>query len=223
MVGHRTLPGAAGARRRNYWTSRFEAQDGVTRREGATNKFARGVGVANAAASFRRTAEQGAISMAGPLNAATFRVERSTVIQAPAEAIFPRIDDFRAWADWSPYEKMDANLAKTYAGPARGKGAAYAWVGRKSGSGRMEIVKSEPPCKIVIRLDFTRPMTAHNTAEFTLEPQGSATKVTWAMHGPNTLMSKVMGLFLSMDKLVGPQFEEGLASLKRLAEAAPVA
>lgn len=156
--------------------------------------------------------------MAGPLNADTFRVERSIVIDAPAQAIFPQIDDFRAWADWSPYEKMDANLAKTYSGPARGKGAAYAWVGRKAGSGRMEIVQSDAPSKIVIQLDFSKPMTAHNTAEFTLEPQGAATKVTWAMHGPNTLMSKVMGLFVTMDKLVGPQFDEGLASLKSLVE-----
>jgi len=162
--------------------------------------------------------------MAGPLNADTFRVERSTIVEAPPAAIFPRIDDFHAWADWSPYEKMDADLAKTYSGAARGKGAKYAWVGKKAGSGSMEIVQSDAPSKIVIKLDFTKPMTAHNTAEFTLEPQGPrATKVTWAMHGPNTLMSKVMGLFFSMDKLVGPQFDEGLASLKRLSEAAPVA
>ena len=156
--------------------------------------------------------------MAGPLNADTFRVERSIVVEAPAGAIFPHIDDFHAWAAWSPYEKMDPNLAKTYSGPARGQGATYAWVGRKAGSGRMEIVQSEAPSKIVIRLDFIKPMTAHNTAEFTLQPQGPGTKVTWAMHGPNTLMSKVMGLFLSMDKLVGPQFEAGLAALKALAE-----
>jgi uncharacterized protein YndB with AHSA1/START domain len=162
--------------------------------------------------------------MAGSLNADTFRVERSIVIDAPAEAIFPHIDDFHAWAAWSPYEKMDANLAKTFSGPARGKGAAYAWVGKKAGSGSMEIVQSDAPTKIVIKLDFTKPMTAHNTAEFTLQPQGEgATKVTWAMHGPNTFISKVMGLFFSMDKLVGPQFDEGLASLKLLSEKAPVA
>jgi uncharacterized protein YndB with AHSA1/START domain len=156
--------------------------------------------------------------MAGPLNSDTFRVERSIVIDAPAQAIFPYIDDFRAWTAWSPYEKMDANLGKTFSGPAHGKGAAYAWVGKKAGSGRMEIVQSDAPSKIVIQLDFSKPMTAHNTAEFTLEPQGPGTKVTWAMHGPNTLMSKVMGLFFSMDKLVGPQFDEGLANLKGLAE-----
>jgi len=156
--------------------------------------------------------------MAGPINADTFRIERSMMMDAPAAAIFSHIDDFRAWADWSPYEKMGLNLAKTFSGPMRGVGAAYAWVGKKSGSGRMEIVQSQAPSKVVIKLDFAKPMTAHNTAEFTLEPQGGGTKVTWAMHGPNTLMSKVMGLFVSMDKLVGPQFDEGLAKLKALSE-----
>lgn len=161
--------------------------------------------------------------MAGPLNADTFRVERSILIDAPAAEIFPHIDDFHAWAAWSPYEKMDANLAKTFSGPASGKGAAYAWVGKKAGSGSMEILQSSQPSKVVIKLEFTKPMTAHNIAEFTLEPQGAGTKVTWAMHGPNTFMSKVMGLFLSMDKLVGPQFEEGLANLKLVTEKSPVA
>jgi len=161
--------------------------------------------------------------MAGPLNADTFRVERSTVIDAPASEIFPRIDNFHAWADWSPYETMDANLGKTFTGPDHGVGAAYAWVGKKAGSGSMEITQSNPSSKVVIKLDFTKPFVAHNTAEFTLEPQGQGTKVTWAMHGPNTFMSKVMGLFFSMDKLVGPQFDEGLASLKRISETAPVA
>jgi hypothetical protein len=118
---------------------------------------------------------------------------------------------------------MDPNLGKTYSGPANGVGAAYAWVGKKAGSGRMEITQSTPASKIVIKLDFSKPMTAHNTAEFTLEPQDGVTKVTWAMHGPNTFMSKVMGLFFSMDKLVGPQFEEGLENLKRISEPATVA
>lgn len=158
--------------------------------------------------------------MAGPLNAETFRVERSIVIDAAAAAIFPHINDFRAWEAWSPYEKMDVNLAKTYSGPQSGVGAAYAWIGKKAGAGSMEIVQSQAPSKIVIKLDFTKPMTAHNTAEFTFEPQGKATKVTWAMQGPNTFMSKVMGLFFSMDKLVGPQFDEGLASLKAICERA---
>ncbi len=152
--------------------------------------------------------------------AETFRLERSIIIAAPAETIFPHIDDFHAWAAWSPFEKMDAQLSKTFSGPSHGLGAGYAWTGKKSGAGSMEIIQSVRPSKVVIKLDFTKPMTAHNTAEFTLEPQGAATKVTWAMTGPVTLMAKVMGLIMSMDKMVGPQFEEGLASLKELSEKA---
>ena len=99
--------------------------------------------------------------MAGPLNADTFRVERSTVIDAPASAIFPHIDDFHAWEAWSPYETMDADLGKTYAGPTRGVGAAYAWVGKKAGSGSMQITQSTPSSKVVIKLEFTKPFVAH--------------------------------------------------------------
>ena len=153
----------------------------------------------------------------------TFRVERSILIAAPPQAIFPYIDDFHRWVDWSPYEKMDPAMRKTYSGAAAGQGAVYGWAGKKAGSGRMEIRQSQPPARVLIQLDFSKPMTAHNTAEFTLTPQGEATRVTWAMYGPRTLMSKVMGLFFSMDKLVGPQFEEGLETLKRLAERAPAA
>lgn len=150
----------------------------------------------------------------------TFRVERSALIDAAPEAIFAAVNDFHRWADWSPYEKLDAHLDKTYSGPASGKGAAYAWVGKKAGSGRMEILTSEPSSKIVIQLDFSKPFVAHNTAEFTFVKQGTRTRVTWAMYGPATLMSKVMGVFFSMDKLVGPQFEEGLANLRTLSEGA---
>ncbi|MGZ6016947.1 MAG: SRPBCC family protein [Phenylobacterium sp.] len=153
----------------------------------------------------------------------TFRVERSTIVSAKPEVIFPLIDDFHRWVDWSPFEKLDANLEKTFSGPARGKGAAYAWNGKKAGAGRMEILISDKPSRIVIQLDFSKPMIAHNTAEFTLEPQGGGTKVNWAMTGPHTLMSKVMHLVFPMDKMVGPQFAEGLASLKRIAEGASVA
>ena len=150
----------------------------------------------------------------------TFRVERSTIIDAPPQAAFAAVNDFHRWVAWSPYEKLDPVLEKTYSGAAEGKGAVYAWVGKKAGSGRMEILSSEAPSRIVIQLDFSKPFVAHNTAEFTFEKQGAKTKVTWAMHGPLTFMSKVMGVFFSMDKLVGPQFEEGLASLKALAEGA---
>ena len=150
----------------------------------------------------------------------TFRVERSTIIDAAPEAVFPAVDEFHRWVDWSPYEKMDAAMEKTYSGAAKGKGAVYGWAGKKAGSGRMEILASEPSSRIEIQLDFSKPFVAHNTAEFTFEKQGAKTRVTWAMYGPTNLMQKVMGLFFSMDRLVGPQFEEGLASLKALAEEA---
>jgi uncharacterized protein YndB with AHSA1/START domain len=149
----------------------------------------------------------------------TFRVERSTTIGAPPDAVFPLVEDFHRWTDWSPFEKLDAKLDKTYSGAPYGKGAVYAWAGKKAGAGRMEITACEPASRIVIQLDFTKPFAAHNTAEFTFEPKGKGARVTWAMTGPHTVMSKLMGVFFSMDKMVGPQFEEGLANLKRLVEA----
>jgi carbon monoxide dehydrogenase subunit G len=114
----------------------------------------------------------------------TFRVERSTRIKAPPEKIFPLINDFRRWADWSPYEVLDPKMARTYSGPDAGVGAIYAWEGKRAGAGRMEIRQSTPASRVVIQLDFSKPLKAHNTAEFTLEVIGDATKVTWAMSGP---------------------------------------
>ena len=115
---------------------------------------------------------------------------------------------------------MDSEIAKTFSGPKSGVGAGYAWVGKKSGSGSMEILQADTPSKVVIKLDFTKPFTAHNTAEFTLEPQGSGTKLTWAMYGPTTFVSRLMHFVFPMDKMVGPQFDEGLAALKAIGEKA---
>jgi uncharacterized protein YndB with AHSA1/START domain len=149
----------------------------------------------------------------------TFRVERSVAIKAPPEKIFPHIDTFASWAAWSPWEKMDPAMKKTASGPASGKGAVTEWEGNsKVGKGRMEILESVPPSKVVIKLDFVTPMEAHNTAEFTLAAQGEGTNVTWAMYGPVPFASKVFTTFVSMDRLVGKDFEAGLASLKTLAE-----
>ena len=153
----------------------------------------------------------------------TFRLERSATIGAAPDAVFPLVDDFHRWTTWSPWEKLDADLRRTYSGAPRGLGAVYAWEGKKSGSGRMEITAIEPAARIVIKLDFLKPFAAHNMAEFTFVREGDGTKVTWAMTGPVTLMSKIMGLFFSTEKLVGPQFEEGLANLKRAAETEPAA
>ena len=150
---------------------------------------------------------------------ATFRVQRATSIQAPPEKIFPLISDFHNWASWSPYEKLDPAMRKTYGGAANGKGAVYEWEGNsKAGKGRMEITDTSLPSKITIKLDFFKPFEGHNTAEFALDAKGDSTTVTWAVHGPNSYIAKVMSIFLSMDSLLGKEFENGLASLKTVAE-----
>jgi Polyketide cyclase / dehydrase and lipid transport len=148
-----------------------------------------------------------------------FRVQRTARIKAPPEKIFPLIDNFHDWVSWSPYEKIDPALQRSYSGAERGRGAVYEWQGNnKVGKGRMEITQSSPPAKIVIALHFIKPFEARNTAEFTMAPEGDATSVTWAMHGSSPFVAKVMCIFMSMDNMVGKQFEEGLANLKTVAE-----
>jgi len=149
----------------------------------------------------------------------TFSVRRATTVKAPPDKIFGLINDFHQWGTWSPYENKDPAMKRTYTGAERGKGAVYAWDGNKNvGSGRMEILDASEPSKIVIRLDFFTPFEAHNTAEFTMLPQGDATNVTWLMHGPAPFMSKMMQVFINMDNMIGKDFETGLANLKRLTE-----
>ena len=149
----------------------------------------------------------------------TFRVERSTSIKAPAEKIFPLINDFREWEPWSPWEKIDPSVKRSYSGAVNGEGAIYEWNGNKEiGKGRMEIIESSPPSKVILKIDFIKPFEAHNTVEFTLVTQGDATMVTQAMYGPSHYISKLMGIFFSMDKMVGQKYEEGLANLKAIAE-----
>ena len=148
-----------------------------------------------------------------------FRVQRSTSIKAPPEKIFPLINDLRGWGAWSPYEKRDPAMKRAYSGPPTGKGAVYEWDGNKNvGKGRMEITDTAPPSRIVIKLDFLEPFEAHNTAEFSMDDKGESTSVTWAMYGPANYISKLMGLFLNMDKMIGTDFEAGLANLKAIAE-----
>lgn len=154
-----------------------------------------------------------ALSMPG-----TFRYERRTTINAPPEKIFPLINDFHRWPVWSPWEKLDPDMQRTYSGAPSGLGAVYNWDGKKAGAGRMEITDSSPSNRIIVKLDFTKPMTAHNTTEFVLEPSGAGTNVIWSMYGPNPLMSKVMGLMINMDKMIGKDFEAGLANMKVAAE-----
>ena len=149
----------------------------------------------------------------------TFRIERSGIINAPAEKIFAVLNDFHQWGGWSPWEHKDPDMKRTFGGAERGKGATYGWEGDKNvGTGRMEILEANTPSKLVIKLDFFKPFEAHNTAEFTMLPQGNATNVHWVMHGPANFMSKVMQVFMSMDKMVGKDFEQGLANLKQLTE-----
>ena len=149
----------------------------------------------------------------------TFSVQRATVVRAPAEKIFPLINDFHQWGRWSPYEDKDPAMKRTYSGAASGKGAVYAWDGNKNvGSGRMEILDASMPAKIVIKLDFFTPFEGHNTAEFTMLPQGDATNLTWLMHGPAPFMAKIMHVFMNIDRMLGKDFEIGLANLKRLTE-----
>jgi uncharacterized protein YndB with AHSA1/START domain len=149
----------------------------------------------------------------------TFRVQRSATIQAPPERIFPLINDFHSWGAWSPWEKLDPALRRTHSGAANGRGAVYEWEGNKKvGKGRMEITESSPPGKIAIKLDFLKPFEAHNTAEFTLEPQGNSTNVTWSMVGQLPYLFKVMTVFFSMDKMIGKDFETGLANMKSITE-----
>jgi uncharacterized protein YndB with AHSA1/START domain len=149
----------------------------------------------------------------------SFRVERSRSIQAPPEKIFDLINDFHRWGQWSPWEKLDPTMKRGFSGAERGKGAVYEWSGNsKAGQGRMEITGNIPSSRITIKLDFLKPFEAHNTAEFTLDPQGSSTSVIWATYGPQVYMAKVMCVFVSMDRLIGKDFEAGLANLKAIAE-----
>lgn len=147
------------------------------------------------------------------------RVERTATIKAPAEKIFPLVNDFRQWRTWSPYENKDPAMTRTYGGAESGKGATYAWDGdRNVGSGRMEILDAPAPQKIVIKLDFFTPFEGHNTAEFTMLPQGDGTHVTWLMHGPANFLSRLIQVFINLDNMIGKDFEAGLANLKKVAE-----
>ena len=148
----------------------------------------------------------------------TFRVQRSASIAAPAEKIFLHINDLHAHHAWSPFEK-DPAMKRTHSGAPSGKGAVYEWEGnREVGKGRIAITESVPSSRLVLALDMLEPFEAHNTVEYTLEPKGNATDVTWAMYGRQPFMAKLMSTFINCDKLVGSQFELGLANLKAIAE-----
>ena len=148
----------------------------------------------------------------------TFRIQRSQRIAAPPQVIASHIDDFREWAAWSPYEKLDPAMQRTLSGPTKGVGAVYEWSGNnKAGAGRMEIVEDKPE-RVAFKLDFMRPMRANNRSAFDLVPDGGDTKVTWSMEGSSAYMMKLMGVFMNMDNLIGRDFETGLGNLKRISE-----
>ncbi len=150
----------------------------------------------------------------------TYTVQRSATIDAPPAEVYAHIADFHRWGDWSPWDEMDPSMDKTYAGADAGKGAKYAWSGnRKVGQGKMEITDAVEPSKVEIALQFLKPFKARNITVFSLEPAGTGTNVTWKMTGRKTFMTRVMGIFKSMDSMVGPDFEKGLAKLKGVAEA----
>lgn len=149
----------------------------------------------------------------------TLNYTRSATINAPAEKIFPLINDFHEWPKWSPWEKLDPNMQRTHTGAASGTGAKYAWVGsKKVGEGSMEIIETRAPNEVRIKIDFLKPWEAHNNILFSLQPQAGGTKVDWSMSGPSNFMAKLFGVFVNMDKLVGKDFEKGLASMKAEAE-----
>lgn len=149
----------------------------------------------------------------------TFPIARSVTIKAPQEKVFGLINDFHQWEGWSPWEKVDPNVKRTYNNVANGKGAVYEWEGDKNvGQGRMEITDSLISSKIVIKLDFLKPFEGHNTVEFLLTPQGEDTIVTQTMQGENNFMSKLMGIVFNPEKMIGDKYEEGLSSLKAIAE-----
>jgi len=150
---------------------------------------------------------------------ASFRIQRSLRIAVPREKLFAYVADLHNFDAWSPWAPLDPAMSKTHFGAASGVGAGYEWQGNKNvGHGRMEIVEALAPERVLIKLDFLKPFEAHNMAEYLLAEAGGETEFTWAMYGPNNFLSKVMGLFFNMDRMVGAQFEQGLVALKAVAE-----
>lgn len=154
----------------------------------------------------------------------TFQVQRAATLPASPAAVYERLTDFHRWTEWSPWEGMDPNMARTYSGPESGVGATYAWSGnRKAGAGEMSITAAEPQKRVELDLSFIKPFRSENKTVFELEDRDGQTHVTWTMIAPQTLMSKIMGFFMSMDKLIGKDFERGLEQLGEAASTDPVA
>jgi len=153
------------------------------------------------------------------LQPAEYRVTRSAIVAAPPPDIFLQVNDFHNWEKWSPWAKLDPAMKQTFEGPASGKGAIYHWTGdKKVGEGQMTITESHPNDLIRINLEFIKPFASTALTEFTFKPEANGTSVTWSMSGHKNFMSKAFCLFMSMDNMIGGDFERGLASLKSAAE-----
>jgi uncharacterized protein YndB with AHSA1/START domain len=151
-----------------------------------------------------------------------FRIARKTTIAAPAPVVFAQVNDFHKWEAWNPWAKLDPAIKQTYEGAPAGTGAVYAWAGNSEvGEGRMTMTESRPNDLIRINMEFLKPFAGTSTAEFTFKPEGDQTAVTWSMAGRNNFIAKALCLFMSMDGMIGGQFEKGLAQMKAMAEAAP--
>lgn len=149
----------------------------------------------------------------------TYTVERSTTIQAPPDEVYAHVADFHRWEAWSPWADLDPAMTRTYTGPDSGTGAAYAWSGnKKAGQGRMEITEATAPAKVEIDLRFEKPFKSESVTAFSILPSGDGSEVTWSMTGAKTLPLRLFSIFKSMDALIGPDFEKGLASLKSTVE-----
>ena len=160
----------------------------------------------------------GTVLVMAALEPDVFRLERSTTIAAPAAKVHPLVDDFRRWTQWSPFEHKDPTMRRTFGERTAGPGATYAWDSDgEAGAGRMTIVESTP-ARIGIALDFVKPMANQGKVAFTFAPRGDATLVTWSMEMPNPFVSKLLHVFFDAEKLVGADFERGLAALKAAAE-----
>ena len=150
-----------------------------------------------------------------------YTVERSATINAPASVVFAQVNDFHKWQAWSPWENLDPNVKKEFSGAAAGNGAVYSWAGNNDvGEGKMTITDSRPSDLIKIKLEFVKPFTATNATDFTFTPQGNQTNVKWTMSGDNNFIAKAFSMFMNMDKMVGGDFEKGLAQMKTVSEAA---
>jgi uncharacterized protein YndB with AHSA1/START domain len=162
----------------------------------------------------------GVLALIVAMQPSEFRIERTTTIAAPAPAVFAQVNDFHNWQAWSPWATLDPAAKSSFEGAPAGQGAMFAWAGNsKVGEGRMTITESRPSELVRIKLEFVKPFAATNTAEFTFKPAGDRTAVTWRMFGHHNFLSRAVFLFVNMDKALGSEFEEGLASMKSAAEA----